>query len=86
MINIVFYYFSKREKMLFISAIEKKKSLMVPLRPMTQKQQVRYEKRMQHITEKRINRIRKLDLFNILGVTSILLPPDRLSCLCISGP
>ena len=45
----------------FISAIEKKKSLMVPLRPMTQKQQIRYEKRMQHITEKRINRIRKFN-------------------------
>jgi hypothetical protein len=61
MSNIVFYYFSKRGKMHFISAIEKKKSLMVPLRPMTQKQQVRYEKRMQHITEKRINRIRKFN-------------------------
>ncbi len=43
----------------FISAIEKKKSLMVPLRPMTQKQQMRYEKRMQRITERRINKIRK---------------------------
>ena len=64
MINIVFYYFSKRGKMHFISAIEKKKSLMVPHRPMTQKQKMRYEKRMQRITGKRINRIRKFNAVN----------------------
>ena len=43
----------------FTSAIEKKASLMVPLRPMTQRQQMRYAKRISRMTEKRINRIRK---------------------------
>ena len=43
----------------FMSTIEKKASLMVPLRPMTQKQQMRYARRISRMTEKRINRIRK---------------------------
>ncbi|MCL4307425.1 MAG: hypothetical protein M1592_01075 [Candidatus Thermoplasmatota archaeon] len=43
----------------FTSAIQKKSSLMIPLRPMTQKQQMRYSKRVSRITEKRINKIRK---------------------------
>ena len=44
----------------FTEAIRKKSSLMVPLRPMTWKQQMRYEKRISRITEKRISRIKKL--------------------------
>jgi hypothetical protein len=43
----------------FMSTIEKKASLMVPLRPMTQKQQMRYARRISRMTEKRINRIKK---------------------------
>ena len=41
----------------FVSTIEKKAKLMVPLRPMTQKQQLRYYRRIDRITEKRIRRI-----------------------------
>jgi hypothetical protein len=43
----------------FTSAIQKKSSLMIPLRPMTQKQQMRYARRISRMTEKRIEKIRK---------------------------
>jgi hypothetical protein len=42
----------------FISAIKKKSTLMRPLRPMSQKQMMRYERRISRITEKRMDRIR----------------------------
>lgn len=45
----------------FISAIEKKKSLMNPLRPMSLKQQIRYDTRIGKAFQKRIDRIRKLN-------------------------
>ncbi len=43
----------------FTSAIQMKSSLMIPLRPMTQKQQMRYARRISRMTEKRIEKIRK---------------------------
>lgn len=44
----------------FISAIRKKSFLMLPLRPLTPKQQIRYEKRLGRIIDRRIKVIRKL--------------------------
>lgn len=44
----------------FVSAIQKKSSLIIPLRPMTQKQQLRFSRRISRMTEKRINKIKKL--------------------------
>ncbi len=43
----------------FTSAIQMKSSLMIPLRPMTQKQQMRYAKRISRMSERRIQKIQK---------------------------
>ena len=44
----------------FTSAIHKKISMMTPLRPLSLKQQLRYENRINRMFDKRINRIRRL--------------------------
>lgn len=44
----------------FTSAIHKKISIMTPLRPMSLKQQLRYENRINRMFDKRINRIKRL--------------------------
>ena len=44
----------------FTSAIHKETSLMTPLRPMSLKQQLRYQERINRMFDKRINRIRRL--------------------------